>query len=270
MKLVVRLAIALTIGLLLGAFGIARADTPARTTAAAAYREGQRHYAAGEYPAAAASFLDAYDADPDPVYLFNAAQAFRFANDCAQAATYYRRFLAAVVSAPNLDRVRANRDEMEACAKRLASQPPPTPAPTPPAAPPVTPPSPPAPAPAPLPPTTTDHDGGTTQRRIGLALGATGLAIAAAGVWFHHDVGYFEQRVAGCVPEHPCTADQVDRWNSRGHRASLVAISSYSVAGAALIGGATLYVLGRSATTERSIALAPTAGGALVTARGTF
>src|SRR5437868_2731123 len=108
-----KLALWLALGLLLGALGVARAEPSAKATAAAAYREGQRHYTAGDYPGAAASFLAAYDADPDPVYLFNAAQAFRFAGDCAQAATHYRRFLAAVASAPNLDRVRANLDEME-------------------------------------------------------------------------------------------------------------------------------------------------------------
>lgn len=92
----------------------------------------------------------------------------------------------------------------------------------------------------------------------------------AIAVGFHHNVGYFEQRVADCVPDHPCTAEQVDDWNSRGHRASLAAIASYSIAGAALIGGGALYLLDRREPGERSIALAPTPGGAMVTAGGAF
>ena len=251
----------LAIGVMLGALGVARADTPAKAAATAAYREGQRHYAAGEYPAAAARFLDAYDADPDPVYLFNAAQAFRFAEDCVQAATYYRRFLAAVVSAPNLDRVRANLDEMEACVKRLA-QPPPPPPPAPVALP--------ANPPATAAPPATDHDAGITRRRIGIALGVAGLAAAGVGVWFQHDVGYFERRVASCVPARPCTASEVDRWNDRGNRASLAAIASYSVAGVAILGGATLYVLGRWPPAGVWVATAPVPGGALIGARGAF
>lgn len=245
--------------------GVAHAQTPAQTAAKAtatdAYREGQRRYAAGEYAAAAARFLTAYDADPDPVYLFNAAQAFRFANDCGQAATYYRRFLAAVTSAPNLDRVRANLDEMEACAKRLPPPPRPPPSAPPPSAPPPVTAAPPAPP---------RDDPGATRRHIGLALGAGGLAAVAVGAWFHHDVGYFEQRVADCTPARPCSAEQVDRWNDRGHRASTVAIASYSVAGAALVGGAALYLLGRADSGERSVAIAPTRGGAIIAAGGAF
>jgi hypothetical protein len=113
----------LAICVLVCSLGVAHADTLAQTAAADAYRDGQRHYAAGEYPAAAASFLAAHDSVPDPVYIFNAAQAFRFAGDCIQAASHYRRFLAAVSTAPNLDRVRGYLDEMDACAKRLAPPP---------------------------------------------------------------------------------------------------------------------------------------------------
>ena len=262
----------LVIGLVLGALGVAHADTPAKAAATAAYREGQRHYAAGEYPAAAAKFLDAYDADPDPVYLFNAAQAFRFAEDCVQAAAHYRRFLAAVASAPNLDRVRANLEEMEACVKRLAQ-----PQPQPPQQPPLA--APPAPAIAP-PPRTEAPPARTAvtvlgpqeavKRRIGIALGVAGLAAIGVGVWFQHDVGYFENRVASCIPARPCTAHEVDGWNDRGHRASFAAITSYTVAGVAIVGGVTLYWLGIRTPAPEWIDIAPAPGGALIGARGAF
>ena len=276
--------------LLVCSLGVAHAQPkPAsKSMAAAAYAEGQRRYAAGDYAAAAANFLAAYDADPDPVYLFNTAQAFRFAGDCAEAATYYRKFLSIVSRAPNLDRVRGYLEEMDRCVLRAkpparpapAPAPQPSPAPPPPPSPSPPPPSPPvAPiasiAPPPEPPAPTDTsaaspDPGATQRHVGLALGAGGIAALALGAWFHHDVGYFEHRVAGCTPDHPCSAEQVDRWNQRGHTASIAAIASYSVAGAALIGGTALYLLGRREPAEHTVGLAPTRGGAIVAAGFAF
>lgn len=113
----------LAIAILLCAFGVATAQ-PAKDKAAAAYAEGQRRYNAGEYRPAAAKFLEAYGHDADPAYLFNIAQSYRFAHDCAQAARYYRRFLAAVASAPNRAKVRGYLDEMDACVRREAKPPP--------------------------------------------------------------------------------------------------------------------------------------------------
>ena len=193
--------------------------------------------------------MEAYAADPDPGYLFNAGQAFRFAQDCAQAARYYRQFLGAVSSAPNLDKVRDYLNEMDTCVH--LQQPPPPP------------PSPPAPPAAP-------DDPGATRRHVGLALGVAGLAAVGAGAWFHHDVLYFEHRSRSCSATAPCTAAQVAHWDDRGHTASVLAIAAYATGGAALVGGTALYLLGRRRDTEPPVAIVPTPGGALVTAGFAF
>jgi tetratricopeptide (TPR) repeat protein len=223
---------------------------PDKAKGSASYARGRAQYAAGDYRAAAASFLDAYAADPDPGYLFNVGQAFRFAQDCARAARYYRQFLGAVSSAPNLDKVRGYLDEMDACVRR---QPPPRP-PVPPV-----PPTPPAP-----------DDPGATRRHVGLALAGAGLAAVGAGAWFHHDVLYFEDRSGRCTRASPCTAAQVAHWDERGHTTSVLAVAAYAAGGAALVGGTALYLLGRHSDAELPVAIAPAPGGALITTRFAF
>ncbi|HEX3764826.1 MAG TPA: hypothetical protein VHW23_39290 [Kofleriaceae bacterium] len=236
------------------------ADT---TKASAAYARGSRQYAEGDYRAAAASFLEAHAADPDPAYLFNIGQAFRFAHDCVQAARYYREFLGAVSSAPNLDKVRGYLAEMDACVRGEPA--PPTPS-TLPSAPTSPPPAPPSARAAPAAP----DDSGATRRVGGLALGGAGLAAVGVGIWFQHDVAYFEDRSHRCTREAPCPAAQVAHWDDRGHLASVVAITAYAAGGAALVGGAALYLFGRRRDAEPPVAIAPAPGGALVTAGFAF
>jgi tetratricopeptide (TPR) repeat protein len=267
----------LAIAILVCAFGVAAAQ-PNKDKAAAAFAEGQRRYNAGEYRPAAAKFLEAYGHDADPAYLFNVAQSYRFAHDCAQAARYYRQFLAAVASAPNLAKVRGYLDEMDACVRREAKPPPaepPTPAPTPTAAP-TAPIAAPAPIIAPTPSSSTartgppgSRDAGATQRHVGLALGGAGLVAIAVGAWFHHDLSGYEDHTRGCTPAAPCTTEDVARWSDQGHTASTIAISGYAVGGAALVAGATLYLLGRRPA-EQPIAVAPTPRGAVITAGFAF
>jgi hypothetical protein len=208
------------------ACGVAAAQpagpVPDKAKASAAFARGRAHYAAGDYRAAATAFLEAYAADPDPGYLFNAGQAFRFAGDCPGAAHYYRQFLGAVSSAPNLDKVRGYLDEMDACTGR---QLPPPPAP-------------------PSPPLAAPDAPGATRRHVGLALGGAGLAAIGAGVWFHHDVIYFENRSHRCTAAAPCSAAQVANWDDRGRTASVLAVAAYATGGAALFAGTALYLLG--------------------------
>lgn len=210
--------------LLLCTASIAAAQ-PAKTKAAAtaAYNEGQKRYAAGDYRAAAEKFIAAYTADPDPAYLFNIAQAYRFAHECGEAARYYRQFLAAVENPPNADRIRRYIDEMDGCAH---GEPGPAPAaatavptrtdatrtgadatttgPTSATGPasaaswPTSATAPTSPAAAPA----TDHaDTGATRRHIGLAVGVVGIAAIAAGVYFQHRVGIFEDKTNACTQD---------------------------------------------------------------------
>lgn len=236
------------------------AAQPAKTAATAAYKEGQQRYAAGEYRAAAAKFTEAYAADPDPVYLFNIAQAYRFARDCREAARYYRQFLTVVEHPPNADRIRRYLDEMDGCVRRESTVAPPAPAPAPPDPTPAPPPAsePAAPAPEPT-------DTGATRRYVGLAVGGVGLAAIGAGIYFHHRVGVFEDKTNACSTSALCTAEQVHDWQRMGNAASTRAIIGYSIGGAALVTGVTLYVLGRHH--PQSVAIAPTRSGAMLAFR---
>ena len=99
-------------------------------TASALYAEGQQAYQAQSYAVAASKFIAAYAADPDPVYLFNAAQAFRFGDECGKSAAYYKKFLDEVPNPPNADKITVWYQDMQACAstrRGTDTSPPPTP-----------------------------------------------------------------------------------------------------------------------------------------------
>src|SRR5262245_1338853 len=95
----------------------AQPATDAKTRANAAFAAGETAYKAGQFLDAAAQFKAAYDLDPDPGYLFNIAQAYRFAGDCVSAADYYRQFLTEIPDPPNADKIRGWADETAECAK---------------------------------------------------------------------------------------------------------------------------------------------------------
>lgn len=233
-----------------------------QTAAEAHYGAGEKKYVAGDYAGAARDFLKAYELDADPAYLFNIAQAYRLAKDCANAATYYRTFLDSVPDAPNAGAVRDYLVEMETCVKAstvspLAATPVATPPPVPE----------PPPPPPPLPPPTRRGD------RRGLAIGAFGVAAlgVVGGVVWQRRVGRWErEREAICAGQELCqwsdTLDARERsLASRGTRDSALSIASFSVAGVALAGGIYLLVRGGD---ERAVQVVPTTNGALV--RGTF
>ena len=226
---------------------------------------GQKLYEGGKYHDAAVHFVAAYEADPQPAYLFNIAQAYRFAKECTNAAKYFRLFLDATkqVEAQNLDKVHHYLDEMDACAKTEAP-----PAPAPPAPQPVV-------APAPVPATVPQHDEpadpGHGKRTLGLAIGAAGIVGLAAGAYFTHRVSAISDEAqawenANCTTASACPADvrkmQQDAFASKGSSAETKEVVAYSLGGAALVTGAVLYMLGRGG--EEHVAAVPTSGGAMV------
>src|SRR5687768_17730721 len=113
------------------AFATPVAAQPKKAEAEAAYKEGQARYLKEDYDGAAAQFKLAYELDPDAVYLFNAAQAYRLAKKCAQARDFYQRFLDQTKNPPNADAVKAYIVEVDECAKNQpVSLPPAEPPPT--------------------------------------------------------------------------------------------------------------------------------------------
>jgi hypothetical protein len=248
---------------LVGLTAIASAQAPSGKTAADLFTEGQQHYAAGEYLVAADRFEAAFALDPDPAYLFNIAQAYRFGNACAKAVTSYKAFLAKVPNPPNATKVQQYLEQSEDCAKKqsVAERPsPPTPEP-------VVVPPPPPPPPA-------ERHPGRTQRIAGIGVAAFGvvvLGVAGYYTWRAHD--YANQREALCAAElamNPTCmwTDQREKDDNRladdGRAAQTRARVGWAVGGAAVIGGVVLYVLGRSAEQgDATVSIVPSTDGAM-------
>ena len=239
--------------------GVAAAQPVDKAAAQAAFAEGQQRYAAGEYLPAAVKFEAAYAADPDPVYLFNVAQAYRLGNACGKAAGYYRRFLEAVPNPPNLVNVKQYIEQSDACAKASGTLEPGTPLiePTEPVV--VTPPIKDRPETA---------DPGGTKRWVGIGLMFVGGAALGTGVYFTTVIGGIEDDRArektklGCSVANPCAADWSKSFDDDGKRAQLKEIVAFSVGGVAVVGGIALYILGRNPESS-SVAIVPTTGGAV-------
>ena len=250
--------------LLIAGTAFAQAKTD-KELAADDYADGQKEFVAGDYLPAAAKFEAAYALDPDPVYLYNAAQAYRKGSACARAAENYRKFLAIVPNPPNLDKVTKYIDELDACAKAdSAPEVPPVAAPAP--VMPVPPPVIPTPKPAPV-LVTREHPNAALERHAGIGLGAGGIVLLAVGIAFTHDVHALEDASAALC--NACTwsaakQQRADDLQHRGDRDSKLAVASYAVGGAALVSGVVLYVIGSRAP-ETYFEPAPGGGGSVVT-----
>jgi hypothetical protein len=233
-------------------------DADPKAKAASEFAEGQRLYDANSYAAAAVKFKAAWELDHDPAYLFNIAQALRFAKQCGEAADYYRKFLAQVTSAPNLDKVQEYLAEVDACAK--AQQPP---QPLPPQPPPEHPPS----------------SGGTG--KLGLLVGAAGIVALGVGVYFNYQTHLIQSRhdhqlaELGCSTEMTCASGLVltvdEEFGSDGRLDEKIGITLDVVGGAAIVGGALLYVFRDRGAEQPPVAVSPVhGGGAMVTTGWSF
>jgi tetratricopeptide (TPR) repeat protein len=104
------------------------------------FERGQTHYNLGRFDEAIAEFERAYEMKPDPIFLFNIAQAHRLARHTERAIFFYRRYLALDPRAKSRAEIEEHLAALEAeLAASSTSQPASQPAP------------PPAPAPAPAP-----------------------------------------------------------------------------------------------------------------------
>ncbi len=234
--------------------------TSPKANAAARYTAGQQKFDAGDFLGAASEFEAAYALDPDPVYLYNTAQAYRRGSACARAADYYRRFLAVVANPPNLDKVHHYLSELDACAKAEQVEEPTAPH-----------------EPAPVQPTIVAATPAPTaegDRRIGipLAVASAGVVALAAGGWLTHDVDTLEgYSQALCAQGMTCQWDaskqaRADNLQSRGSRDSAISITAYAVGGAAIATAVLHYVFGA----REPVAITPVASGAAITGSFTF
>jgi tetratricopeptide (TPR) repeat protein len=177
-------AIVAAFGASLGMAVIARAQdathdaTPdkALNDAKDAFEAAQTFFVRGEYDAAAAKFLEAYNKKPFPAFLFNVAVSYEKAKQLDKAKEFFERYLKDDPNASDAAQVRLRLDVIG----KLLAPPPPPPAPIAapapgPAAPPGTPPTPVAPpaAGAPAPPGTPAPAPGTIPGTVPPAAGTT-------------------------------------------------------------------------------------------------
>jgi tetratricopeptide (TPR) repeat protein len=252
---------------------------PDKARAQALYEEGERYYNLADYEKAIARFKDANQLLPEPLFLYNIAQAYRQMGHCQSAKTFYRNYLRAAPDAPNRAKVEQRIAEMDAC---LASKP--TDTPDPPPQQPVEPPTPAPTAPAPTPESTAPivETGPATAspapprgrgvRIAGLVTGGVGLVLVGAGAYFAssaagHADDLERQCRDGCSADDPAVRDA----DEAGESASRSAAITLSVGGAAVAAGAALYAWGWYAGRERpAVALTPAPGGAVIAAAWAF
>lgn len=115
------------------------ADAAAKAAASKAYKNGTTAYQEARYDDAIAQYQAGYQAVPQPVFLFNIAQAYRLSNRAEQALEFYQRYLTEDPAAKNREEVEGRiaslkelldqlhpKLEIEQPAQQVASEPPPT------------------------------------------------------------------------------------------------------------------------------------------------
>ena len=116
-----KLCAVVVIALAFGA-GLAHADKKTDAEAKRLYLEGTKAYSLGDFPKAIESYKRAFDVKPDPVLLYNIAQAYRLSSDFGQSLFFYKSFLRNMPDAANREEVEGRISEMEsAMAKQKAT-----------------------------------------------------------------------------------------------------------------------------------------------------
>jgi tetratricopeptide (TPR) repeat protein len=77
--------------------------------------EGAQHFNLAEYDEAIVAYKEAYRLDPEPLFLYDIAQAYRQKPDCTKARTFYKSYLRNAPDATNRDKVDKRIAEMEEC-----------------------------------------------------------------------------------------------------------------------------------------------------------
>ncbi|HUS64109.1 MAG TPA: hypothetical protein VMZ28_06180 [Kofleriaceae bacterium] len=248
-----------------------------KAKAKALYDEGLRYYNVGDYDSAAEKFGESYVIVAAPLLLFNIAQAHRLGGDCEQALRSYRTYLREVPKPDNRQQV---DQAIRICEAKLAEKPA---APEEQPAPPAVEPEKPAPAEvadAAEPEAELDPDAeveadtgspsrpGRTKKIIGIAVGATGAALAATGAYF----GLQASSQASDIEDFDGVWDQSWEDKEAAQRRNRVLAPVLIGAGvAAIAGGVVLFILGdREATDAAELAVVPTADGGAILVSGSF
>jgi tetratricopeptide (TPR) repeat protein len=234
------------------AIGATPAFADDASRARAADRSARAHYDAREYDAAIADYQAAYRAMPDPLFLFDIAQSYRKLDDCDHALQFYREYLQERPNADNRDQVERFIDKLTSCAMpepEWGATAPATPSPAP---------QPARPQPSPL----SNH----TLRLFGISGIALGAVLFGTAVYFSNQAAALAQQLeTACV--RGCSGASVSGIDRAGHIDDHDAIALYAIGGTALAAGATLVVWTWLRAPGEAPVIAPTQGGATVSAR---
>lgn len=255
---------AMAVLLITAGVAAARPGEDAKTAEARAHFEsGLARYNLKEYKAAIEEFEAAYRLKPDPVFLYNLGQSYRFADDPEQALHFYRAYLRERPNAPNRSEVEERITQLEAviAAKKSAATPPDqtlppegTTTPPPPVA--AGPPATVTPAQT-APPAAVDWNAGRKKRLAGIGVAAGGIAAIGVGVAFSVLAKQASDKLT------KGTQDSMYDFNldRQGRTDQGVAIAMYVVGGVAVAAGAALWGLGwRDAHRRRDVVLVPSVG----------
>ena len=206
------------------------------------YDQGTKHYDLAEYAAAIESFRASYDLVPQPLLLFDIAQAYRQLHDCEHARTFYKSYLRNLPTADNRDKVEHFIAEMDAC---VVATPQPIQAhPVAPAAPIVMPPR---------------------HRALlvgGVVTSILGLAAAGTAVYFSNDAAN-QARYVESLCQFGCEGADIAAVDQRGRDSARNAIVLYGIGGTLFATGVGM-VLWAALRTDEPVMIAPVPGGATI------
>jgi tetratricopeptide (TPR) repeat protein len=90
------------------------ADKKSNVEARRAYDDGTKFYNLGDFDRAISNYRKAFEIKPEPVFLYNIAQAYRLKGDLRQAVFFYKSYLRASPNADNRAEVEGRIKEMDA------------------------------------------------------------------------------------------------------------------------------------------------------------
>jgi len=223
------------------------------------YQRATRAYDLQKYQEAIDEYQKAYEISGDPPMLYNIAQAYRLADQPAEAVRYYRRFLQRMPNARNRDDVeRKIADQEKLAEQRKKLEPPPSPPPPPVTKPPpiveVKPPTTPVVTPPPPPPPPPPPEASHARTVVGLCLIGAGVIVDGVAAY----EGYRAKQKADQLtrdsmapPSMPKTFDP--SLETSGKNANIAAIALGIGGTAVAIAGAIVLISGGSSaeTTEK-------------------
>ena len=242
------------------------------------------HYELAEYDKAIEEYKAAYAISQESWILYNIAQAYRLAGNCALAARFYKNYVTAVAKGkdPAPERTKHAHEQLPKMEKCAAEQPSPA------NATPTTPPSPPEevkkdPSNTALPEPTPEEPGdpgptieptagedkpapGRWKRITGLSLVGGGAVLVGAGIVFNLQAldkeKALEERFSSMQPETwdaeaQALQDDMDTLKTR-------AVVFYVIGGACLAAGGVLSYLGFTETSSETVAVTPLPGGGMI------